>query len=306
MTNLLIVGDIHITNTCHVRKDNYWETLHQKLWWIVETANAKDAIVVQLGDIIDSPKIHHSLLHEFMDVFSTLKNPWFFLIGNHDINSNSNHWLDYNELISWLKIMPNAKPLCGAINIENIHCYGSYYQDTSHKLPPKVPCDIIFTHEAYDVKERVVNDSLGLKTIIYPYPTLPCKVHINGHIHAPSYQMVKIGNTIHMNPGAITRLRRDEDVNRKPSVILLECNNDNFKPSILTIPYETDVFITKEEKVKDKEWFQTFSKELEQQQSAQSSNTIVEHIQYDITEKHIEPPVGKFCIQKIQEVSSNG
>lgn len=84
---LVAVGDLHLRKSSPLmRKDDYFETLKNKLAFILEEAQKEKAsAVIFPGDVFDRFDAPYSLVEYAIRVFSSYDLTYLFVFGNHDL-----------------------------------------------------------------------------------------------------------------------------------------------------------------------------------------------------------------------------
>lgn len=86
MNRFIVCADLHIDSRCpRYRKDNYWETVQEKLLWIVATANDRNARLIIAGDIFDSSKCTQKVVNTVIAIFKEAKYVPYVVAGQHDL-----------------------------------------------------------------------------------------------------------------------------------------------------------------------------------------------------------------------------
>ena len=96
---VLIIGDGHLTGKNPIaRLDDLVEVQFDKWNEIISISNEYDCPIISVGDIFNVPIIANSILTKFGEVLSKLKNPLYFVWGNHDLMYHSIEVFDRTSL----------------------------------------------------------------------------------------------------------------------------------------------------------------------------------------------------------------
>lgn len=216
-TNILAAADLHIRHSPPVyRIDNYWETIQEKLVWIVETANKNKAVICISGDTFDTPRVSHRVVNKVIDIFRKAKNPVIMIPGNHDLVYHSTD-LELTPLMTLAK--------AGVITLlhntvdKNSSIYGLGWEG---KYIPKEDVDILLIHKCVTLSTPpfFLKDAISAQDLLNMYPQF--KYIISGDYHTPFIFETDKGTVI--NPGTIMRNKIDQ-VNHKPCVYLMIKDN---------------------------------------------------------------------------------
>lgn len=93
------IGDSHITGKSPVaRLDNLVEVQFIKWKEVVQIANNYNCPVISTGDIFNVPVIANSILTQFGTILEDLRQPLYFVWGNHDLMYHSMDMYDRTSL----------------------------------------------------------------------------------------------------------------------------------------------------------------------------------------------------------------
>lgn len=91
MSNYLVTGDWHITEKVpENRIDDYCKAQYRKINWILATATANNAVILQPGDLTDSPRISYETFIKYHSLFDLAGVPIFVVAGQHDLRYHTN------------------------------------------------------------------------------------------------------------------------------------------------------------------------------------------------------------------------
>lgn len=222
---ILVVADSHLTGRNPVaRLDDLVELQFKKWQQIVDIANDYAVPIIHAGDIFNIAVVANSLLTRLGEILNQLKQPLYFVWGNHDLQYHSYDMWDRTSLgVLWKN---NDK-------VRHISEFWKTYKiwwawwdwNSEHEIqwlgdPPK----LLLSHKA------IVNDKLTGKNSWIQEDQEFCspikdikpkfKLIICGHWHRSfryNYQGTRV-----FNPGPMIRRTVDEWL--KPSVVLLNIN----------------------------------------------------------------------------------
>jgi predicted phosphodiesterase len=277
LAGLLFIGDPHIEGrTPGFRRDNYPETILNKLTWCIQFAEQHDLQPVLLGDIFDKPRDNPNwIIARLLDLFGTKNIPAIF--GNHDC---ANPQLDENDSLTLLAkaggvyLMDADHVWCSQIDGRIVMLGGSPYR---YAIPdawlPSNRNRKVTTNRNSLVDQALqpsglVEESWQTATakpdltvwithhdLVFPNPheAVVTKMYeipgidflINGHIHRRASSEVVRGQTTWINPGNIARRSRaDTTRGHVPSVLRMDVGSDGQWLHTIQVPHQpaTDVF----------------------------------------------------------------
>jgi hypothetical protein len=217
---LLFIGDPHVAARAPgFRKDDYAQSVLEKLRWCVDYARGQNLLVVLLGDLFHHPRdISNWLLVELIQVFSgdETGGPAFAVSGNHDCRENA---LTSDDTLSVLAAAGAVRLLDrgmtrGTMNGADVvlggTCWGQSLPrglDHSTLTPPPRPDrpTWVFWVTHHDVRFPGYEETGRFGCCELP----GIDVVVNGHIHRPLADVV-VGRTTWMNPGNICRVSRGD------------------------------------------------------------------------------------------------
>lgn len=304
MTKFIVVSDLHaMARTPEGRKDDYFSTIAGKLDFITQLANEHQAYIIQTGDIIDSLSVADRALQLVIDWGKKIEKQIFYILGNHDIKG-----IAYEEWINsklgyltrfqdkFIKLNSNPYQLIPHISLPiRLRLYGIDYKK-SIPIPDLIDSslvNILVTHDDFGLQNKDIWTEFGQKRLISTYPQTQFDIHINGHYHL-NHEPTKRDNTWLINPGALMRMKRnDEDLLRKPRVALIEIEDkDNIKVTDIEVPHSSDIWINKAETADHQALFADLIKSLNEQ-SIGASGPIIDRINAAINSGSIKKEVGE-------------
>ena len=266
LSGLLFIGDPHVEGrTPGFRKDNYPETILNKLQWCVEYATEHDLQPILLGDIFDKPRDNPNwIISRLLDILADCTIPTIF--GNHDC---ANPQMDENDTLTLL-----AK--AGVVQLLDSHhlwaCHvegrtvvvgGSPYR---HPIPSAWSLQnqaVVLTNQAR--AQLSEPDQAGwIRSLTKPGLTVWLTHHdltfpnpheavvtqmnellgidyiINGHIHRRASANVVRGQTTWVNPGNIARRSRTDSIRgHVPAVLRMDIGSDGQWLHYVNVPHQS-------------------------------------------------------------------
>ncbi|MEQ1826520.1 MAG: metallophosphoesterase [Pirellula sp.] len=272
LSGLLFIGDPHVEGrTPGFRRDNYPETILQKLQWTMDYAKQHQLQPILLGDVFDKPRDNPNwILSRLLDVFATECVPTIF--GNHDcanpqLDENDSlmlmakagavHLLDANHLwackienrIVMLGGSPYRHPIPDSFSLQDRHI--EVFEATSgaeiianpmidernavvanNRMVPSLT--IWLTHHDLtfpNADEAVVTNLSEIPGIHYV---------VNGHIHRRASADVSRGQTTWINPGNIARRSRADSIRgHLPAVLRLDITREGQWFHYVNVPHQS-------------------------------------------------------------------
>lgn len=244
---ILFIGDPHVASFApgH-RRDEYVETVLEKLAFAISVSKKENFLPVILGDLFHVPRNNPNfLLVRLIQLFRPVI-PWV-LLGNHD-----KHEARYTSDVSIavLEASGSVKLLkdYGIVDTVNV-CGKNVLLGASPDwtpLPEKVDRQshhalaLWLTHHNLVFDE--IDDSLepefrGRNFELKEIPGLDLVV--NGHLHRPRASVRK-GDTLWLNPGSIVRIIRNPAVREvRPSVTILRFDGRDVCFESLILPHRS-------------------------------------------------------------------
>ena len=259
---ILVIGDPHLEGRVPgFRKDDYPQTILQKLRWCLNRAKKDKLLPVILGDLFQLPRDNPNwLLVELLEMFDC---EIIGIYGNHDVHENQ---IDENDSLSVLAgagritLLDESQQFRGNFNGRDVLIggtpWGQLLPDSVHKpaglktkmrsnqatlgfsnsdLESDDPLVIWLCHHdlivpGYEQAGKIkISDRLGIDILI------------NGHIHRRLEEVVA-GKTKIITPGNISRRKRS-DVTREhvPSVLKIvidpAMSSTGWSMEYLTVPH---------------------------------------------------------------------
>jgi DNA repair exonuclease SbcCD nuclease subunit len=250
IAGLLFIGDPHVEGrTPGFRKDDYPQSILNKLVWIMDYAEQHQLQPVLLGDVFDKPRDNPNwLLSKLLDLFARGSIPTIY--GNHDC---ANPALDENDSLMLLAkagavyLLDSEHLWMGSVEGRTVVLGGSPYRhpiperfvltevvsETSDKDSHGEPLVIWITHHdlAFPTNDdAVVTDLYAIPGIHYV---------INGHIHRRAPTTVERDKTIWVNPGNISRRSRTDAIRgHVPAVLRMDITSDGQWLHYVDVPHQ--------------------------------------------------------------------
>lgn len=251
--------DLHIMGRNPIyRKDNYLETIKEKIKWINEYAESVDARgILCTGDIFDKPDTAYGVLNnEIISLFKNSPVIWYTIAGNHDMfgyNPETLGRTPYGTLIESNAIFPygfidTAPSPAGIVRVEvtGIDCNAlidnreDKEYDYGGCLPDRTG-DVIRIHMAHGF---LANKDWGDKIAHTQISEISDKIDVDillcGHEHS-GFGIVEQNGTIFINPGSVGRITSGVgDINRKPQIAEITIDKDGISAKLVDIAIAKD------------------------------------------------------------------
>ena len=254
---LIHCTDLHIMGRNPLyRKDNYLETIKEKIKWVNEYAEKVGArAILCTGDIFDKPDTSYGVLNN--DVISLFKDSpvmWHTIAGNHDMfgyNPATLSRTPYQTLIQSNAIYPvdpqgfidTASSPIGMVRVEvtGTDCNASTDNrddkeyDYGGCLPPRSG-HVVRIHMAHGF---LANKDWGDKIAHTQISEISDKVDVDvvlcGHEHS-GFGIVKQNGTIFINPGSLGRITSGVgDINRNPQIAEITIDENGVNARLLDV-----------------------------------------------------------------------
>ena len=228
---IAIIGDVHYDKQASSRTDNYWETCIDKLQ---EVANNSDAIIC-CGDFFNTCSINSSFLIPLVNFLRKYKKdigrPIYTIIGNHDVRSEEEKYLNQSELglFESIGLIQVLKPndVLQIYGCEFITSYVNFDKCVNHLHSLTYKSDrlvVLLLHQLFmdGPKSITIDDvkKLAIQTTI--------KYIFLGHEHCPfsNEGVIKIDDIVVGRSGSLVRNRADAyNLSRVPFYFLLDTHD---------------------------------------------------------------------------------
>ncbi|MEJ5300146.1 MAG: metallophosphoesterase [Thermodesulforhabdaceae bacterium] len=246
---ILFVGDPHVASFAPgYRRDNYPETVIEKLSFAMNYARQHNLMPVILGDLFHVPRNNPNyLLVELIRLFKPLI-PWV-LLGNHD-----KHEARFTPDVS-IAVLEEAGVIRlikddGPVDVVSV-CGRSILLGASPDwtpLPAEVSeddrrkCDLVVWISHHNLLfDEIIEDTPGPQPRIkgFDLREIPgVDVVVNGHLHKPRPPVQK-GKTLWLNPGSLVRIIRSASIKDvKPSITALLYNGEQPYFETIDVPHK--------------------------------------------------------------------
>jgi hypothetical protein len=245
-TGLLFIGDPHVASRPPgFRKDDYPETILQKLQWSLDYARQNQLRPVILGDLFDFPRDNANWL--IVRLIQMLDGA-LAIFGNHDCKENTlgeNDSLSVLVAAGALQLVDQHSPWISTIAARPIIIGGASWGQPLPKSftpsthlpisglstqPSALPLVFWITH--HDLRFPGYEESARLDCREIP----GIDIVINGHIHR-NLGEVRSGKTLWVNPGNIARISRsDASRDHVPSVLRIDINQQAYELARIPMP----------------------------------------------------------------------
>ena len=249
---LLFVGDPHLaTRAPGFRRDEYAETMLEKLAWCLGYARENGLAVVLLGDLFHHPRDVSNWL--LVELIRLLDPPVWTVPGNHDCHENA--LTDHDTLAvlaaaGCVRLLDREGPQTLQISGgSRVVVGGSCWSD---QLPERFDVEsfcrdlgathapLVFWVTHHDVRFPGYEDFGRYGCFEVP----GVDVVVNGHVHR-TFPDVRVGRTTWMNPGSLCRINRDEHSRRHaPGALRFDIHGDRWTATRVAVPHRSfdDVF----------------------------------------------------------------
>lgn len=254
--------DLHIMGRNPLyRKDNYLETIKEKIKWINSYAESVDARgILCTGDIFDKPDTAYGVLNnEIISLFKNSPVIWYTIAGNHDMFGYNPETLSrtpyqtLRESNGICSIDPHGyidtTPAPGGITrveISGLNCNAQIDNredkawDYGGCLPPREG-RCIRIHMAHGF---LANKDWGDKIAHTQISEISDKIDVDillcGHEHS-GFGIVEQNGTIFINPGSVGRITSGVgDINRKPQIAEITIDEDGISAKLVDIAVAKD------------------------------------------------------------------
>lgn len=220
--NFIFVTDIHgRTNNPASRKDYFPETILNKLSWVVDYANANDAVILCGGDWLNRPDTSPTFISKMCSIFNKSRGKIFGVLGNHDlygynIESFKRTPLAIAAACNNIEILPENKSLDIDFRGKKIYLSGSH---SSPLIDRNGRTDEYYTPKRFDAKVKdevrmhIVHGFLTTKDwpAGVPYTKIDSILDTDADIILAGHEHLGFGvrtnnNIIFCNPGALGRV----------------------------------------------------------------------------------------------------
>ena len=215
---VILVGDIHLSGQKPLaRTDDVVSVQFEKVDEVVSIANQYGCSIISVGDIFNTSIISNSLLSQLGDILNRLKNPLYFVCGNHDLLYHS---MDMFERTSLGMLYYNNQKIKHVSELEFDSGDWNMPIDNKHS-------DVLVIHQAIIKPDMVggnsswiLKDTEFARDITTDKELQKYKLIICGHWH--KQYTFKYKNTLVINPGPL--VRRSVNEIDEPTIQLLDLN----------------------------------------------------------------------------------
>ncbi|CCJ33811.1 metallophosphoesterase family protein [Caloramator australicus] len=235
----LFFTDAHIRgNNPRSRKDNFYETLKEKLNELVDVAqdNKIDHIIFG-GDLFDRPDISLAVVKDFIKIIKNFPLPILCVIGNHDVYGQNPYTVNRTVLglleeLGIVEFLSNAPKIINTEHNKTIQITGSHYfydidgPDKVSYIVKEKKCDYAI-HVAHGfLLEKPFNNEVRY-TLIDDIASLTlADITLVGHYHS-GFGVKKYHDKFFVNPGAISRISNTvSEIYRTPSYAIIEIDEN--------------------------------------------------------------------------------
>ncbi|MCX7904375.1 MAG: metallophosphoesterase family protein [Caloramator sp.] len=243
----LFFTDAHIRGSNpRSRKDNFFETLKEKLNELVDVAkeNKVDHVIFG-GDLFDRPDISLAVVKDFIKIIKKFPLPILCVIGNHDVYGQNPSTVNRTilgllEELGIVEFLSNSPKIVMTESKKTIQITGSHYYydiDGAEKdsyIVKEKNCDFSIHVTHGFLLEKPFNDEVRY-TLIDDIASLTlADITLVGHYHS-GFGIKKYNDKYFVNPGAISRISSTvSEIYRIPSYAIIDIDN-NINISILKL-----------------------------------------------------------------------
>lgn len=231
---IVLLSDIHLlTANLNNRKDDIVNSQWVKLNHVFEVARKMNAIVIQAGDFVDSPRswILLKLLISFFNKYPTV--PVYFILGQHDMYFRSTSLTIMGVLtriFSNLTLLTESKPCI----VEDVALVGQSYTKKSEEYSHiKGKFNILVVHKPIS-KHKLVYSSSTAKQFLSKHKKFDCI--LCGDIHRRF--RITSGKRCIVNTASLVRKTH---LDSSPGFYVLNTSKNTYK--FYKLPVKDDVFM---------------------------------------------------------------
>ncbi|MDR7869959.1 MAG: metallophosphoesterase family protein [Tissierellaceae bacterium] len=238
---LLFFTDSHIRGTSPKnRKDDYVQTLENKMLEIVDIVNDKNIdFVLHGGDLFDRPDVSISITSRFSKILKKIQVPIYLISGNHDVYGHNPQTINrtmlglLNELDILNLINEEEKIILHKGSIKVQLTGQPYIYNIDDKINKKYYM-LEDVDESVNYAIHIVHGMLLDKPFIKGVPfTLvddikdtKADITIAGHYHS-GFNNITIEGKHFINPGSIVRISNSlREIERRPKVIIIDLDDE--------------------------------------------------------------------------------
>lgn len=260
---IILLSDCHLLNKNPVaRTDDAIQEGLKKFKYVLDYSNSNDMIILQAGDLFDSPR-SWKLLPQTINLFKNFNNDFFCVYGQHDTylyseetkNETNLGILKESNLIYELKNKP-------FLILDSIDIYGCSYGQEIPKVRDKKNHNILVIHAPISDKE-LIHDYYDARSFLKKYKNFD--LILCGDIHREFHIKIKDRQIINTGP-LIRKTADDYNFKHQPNFILYDTETREIKKII--IPHQKAKNILSRDHLDDKkeneEMLDDFIRELKE------------------------------------------
>ncbi|MCG0276066.1 MAG: metallophosphoesterase [Thermosediminibacteraceae bacterium] len=239
----LFLTDTHIRGSVpQSRKDNFYETLYEKLREVISITHDEAVdVVLHGGDIFDRPDVSPSLVREFIMLMKDLKVPVYAVAGNHDVygqnpSTITRTMLGVLDSTGIVKLINPGEKIFFEDNGIKIQLTGQHYfygidnegKEASYCIKKDAGVDFAIHLIHGMLLDKPFFQEISY-TLIEDILKTEADVTLSGHYHT-GFGIINIQNKYFVNPGSLIRIDSTlSELTRMPAVILLDITKDGIK-----------------------------------------------------------------------------
>lgn len=299
------IGDVHQTGKTPVaRLDDLPEAQFGKWEEIRDFANIRDVPIISVGDVFNTAIVANSIVNRLGGILNTLKNPLYFVWGNHD--------LEYHSLEIWsrtsLGVLLQNNPMVKHISsFKNDYGISWDYIDWDNPIK-KTGSKYLLSHKAI-VNFRQLNSNFWIrkdKTFAKPIGewSKGYKIILCGHWHKP--YSFRHGKTTVINAGPVSRMTIEDKL--EPSICLIDLNTGIFKKHYLESAKPFNEVISSKHITTKQSNYDTIKKFIStiKANSGESGSTFMQQINQLINSHELTSDMEELLIDIISKTKEKG
>ncbi len=227
MTKIGICIDPHITDRHRCRKDNFLETVINKLDYIA----ANNDYVIICGDLFHTHSNNNFIFYNVYKLFNKYKGKFYAIPGNHDLLHNNIEVLEKTTIGS-LALTKVLNLEFDKFQIAGVNFQVSHVMKDLDKIPIDTENKSVLIGHNYLEMELAPKESLTRDEI----RNLNYKLVFLGHDHAP-YEEEFVGNSILIRMGSLTRIDTQK-YNKDRKIYYYQLDSETMEYEKKEVPFQ--------------------------------------------------------------------
>lgn len=279
MSRFVFITDTHFAASSNVRTDNYFQSLIDKLQFVIEYANSKEATILFSGDFFDKPSVPLFVISTIIRRLSECHHVPYVINGNHDKLFNNPDY-SYKTALHLLYTAGSVNIVDNMV-IELDDCVITNVLPLKDRNKPQLVLYHGFLNKEVDTVK-------GYSVYFTDLNTSDQGLVLLGHDHEP-YDDVKYNNLTIIRAGSMTRAIRTDSSERTPVLIDILIKDGAVKYKRVNIPCLPSDKIFKPKAAKAVEVVQDYSSLIEQiRQSSSNDMSLINACKMVTTEPVVE------------------